>query len=203
MASIIEILARRRLPISENTDFRISNLLKQAWRVLLAKIYLRHCSHTGSLVRLWGRPKIKNRGVIVIGGKTRILSTIVPSEFVTYSGGRLEIGDHVYINYGASIDVHQLVRIGNYCIIGTYVLISDNDYHQIDEHNQLPPSKPVIIEDRVWVGDRVIVLKGVTIGRGSVIGAGSVVTKDIPPDSVAAGVPARIIRKIKNGADKD
>lgn len=200
MASLIGTWARRRLLLSENTDVSVASLLRQGWRVVMAKAYLRHCSHVGSLVRVWGKPKVRNKGVIIVGDKVRIVSTTVPSEFVTYPGGRLEIGNQAYINYGASIAAHDLIRIGNNCIIGTYALILDNDYHQMDEHCQLPASKPVILEDGVWLGDRVIVLKGVTIGRGSAVGAGSVVTRDIPPGCVAAGVPARVIRKISKKA---
>lgn len=59
-------------------------------------------------------------------------------------------------------------------------------------------SKPVIIKDNVWIGCRVIVLKGVTIGSGAIIAAGAVVTKDVPENSIAAGVPARIISSYKN-----
>lgn len=56
---------------------------------------------------------------------------------------------------------------------------------------------PIRIEDDCWLGSNVTVLPGVTVGRGSTIGAGSVVTRDIPPYSVAVGVPARVIKKLK------
>jgi maltose O-acetyltransferase len=74
----------------------------------------------------------------------------------------------------------------------------DNDFHSLEpEKRQVkPPSAPIILEENVWLGARVIVLRGVTIGKGSVIGAGSVVTKDIPPGVLAAGSPARVIRKL-------
>lgn len=61
--------------------------------------------------------------------------------------------------------------------------------------------KPIVIEEDCWLGGNVIVLPGVTIGRGCSIGAGSVVTKDIPPFHVAAGNPARILRKIETAMD--
>lgn len=83
--------------------------------------------------------------------------------------------------------------MGRNCNIGQYAIINDNDYHDIQDHDRLPPSRPVIIEDRVWLGARVIVLRGVRIGHDSVVGAGSVVAKDIPPRSVAMGFPARVI----------
>ena len=56
---------------------------------------------------------------------------------------------------------------------------------------------PVVIEDNVWIGANVTVMPGVTIGKHSVVAAGSVVTTDIPPDTMAAGVPAKIIKKLK------
>ncbi len=57
---------------------------------------------------------------------------------------------------------------------------------------------PVVIEDNVWIGANVTIMPGVTIGRHSVVGAGSMVNKDVPPDTVVAGVPAKIIRKIED-----
>jgi maltose O-acetyltransferase len=146
-------------------------------------------------VRLLGRPKVANFGVITIGERTRIDSTTVRSEFASFPGGRLEIGAGVYINYGASMAAHCLIRIGDGCTIGTHAILMDNDYHGIEDRFHLPPSEPIVLEQNVWLGARVIVLKGVTVGRDSVIGAGSVVTKSIPPRCVAAGVPARILRQ--------
>jgi acetyltransferase-like isoleucine patch superfamily enzyme len=149
-------------------------------------------------VRLWGKPVVKNwNGQIIIGTNVRLNSTIATLELVA-GGGRLEIGDSSFINYGCSISATQLVRIGKDCSIGTHSTLIDNDFHCIepDRRNITPPSKPIILEDNVWLGSRVIVLRGVTIGEGSVVGAGSVVTRDIPPRSLAAGNPARVIRQI-------
>jgi galactoside O-acetyltransferase len=56
--------------------------------------------------------------------------------------------------------------------------------------------KPVKIEDKVWIGFNSIILKGVTVGEGAIVGAGSVVTKDVPPYTIVAGNPARIIREL-------
>ena len=161
---------------------------------LWALLCLRGCTKVGAGVRLKGRPLIQNWGVITIGDRTRIHSTTVRSEFASYRRGRLEIGSNVYLNYGASIAAHLLVRIGNGCTIGTYAILMDNDFHGVEQRHRTPPSQPIVLEENVWLGARVIVLKGVTIGHDSVIGAGSVVTKDIPPRCVAAGVPARILR---------
>ncbi|MGH2346887.1 MAG: acyltransferase [Chloroflexota bacterium] len=110
------------------------------------------------------------------------------------SGGVLEIGDRTTINYGSSIAVAGLVRLGAHCRLGTYVMLVDNDFHAIARRGKLPKPRPIILEDNVWLANGSMVLPGVTIGHDSVIGAGSVVTANIPPRSVAFGNPARVIR---------
>ena len=174
----------------------LRSTLSQVVPWLLAKFYLRHCDAIGRRVRTFGKPVVDNAGTMILGDKVRIVSKITPSELITFPGGKLEIGNSVFINRGTTISASQLVRIGNNCQIGTHCVIMDNDLHSIEDHLERPRPSHVIIEDDVWLGTRVIVLKGVTIGKGSTIGAGSVVTKSIPPRSVAAGVPARVIRKL-------
>jgi acetyltransferase-like isoleucine patch superfamily enzyme len=80
-------------------------------------------------------------------------------------------------------------------------MIADYDGHPLSpEHRHEPPApediRPVVIEDGVWIAARAIILKGVTIGRGSVVGAGAVVTADVPPRTVVAGNPAKVIKNI-------
>jgi galactoside O-acetyltransferase len=71
-------------------------------------------------------------------------------------------------------------------------------HHIEPQRRDLKPSaQPVIIEDDVWIGTRAVILPGVRIGYGSVIAAGSVVTKDVPPMTVVAGIPAKPIKKIE------
>jgi len=135
---------------------------------------------------------------MIIGDRVRLISTVATIEVSVGPGATLEIGDQVYINYGCSIGATQLVRIGSRCNIGTYCIMMDNDYHSLEpeRRNEMPPSAPIILEENVWLGARVIVLRGVRIGANSVIGAGSVVSKDIPPRSVAVGVPAKVTRTL-------
>lgn len=92
---------------------------------------------------------------------------------------------------GVSIVANKLVKIGDFVTIGANTLIGDRD-----DHAELYDSKPqpVIIEDNVWIGMQCIILKGVHIGRNCIIGAGSVVTKNIPPNSIAAGIPCKVIK---------
>ena len=97
---------------------------------------------------------------------------------------------------------HMPVTIGNNVLIGPNVVISSAthniDYRIRNKDNHMDiGGAPVVIEDNVWIGANVTVMPGVTIGKHSVIAAGSVVTTDIPPDTMAAGVPAKIIKKLE------
>lgn len=80
--------------------------------------------------------------------------------------------------------------------MGANTLINDTDWHS-DDWRTGPPAK-VVIGNNVWLGSGVVVLKGVEIGKNSLIGAGSIVTKSIPPNCIAAGNPARVIRQLLN-----
>lgn len=117
----------------------------------------------------------------------------------SFPGSKIIIGNNVGIS-GATISSRQLVNIGNNVLIGSGVLITDNDAHPLQAEDRNDNSKvgvkPIVIEDDVFIGARAIILKGVTIGKGAVIGAGSVVSKDIPGFTIAAGNPAKIIGKL-------
>lgn len=166
--------------------------------ILNAYLRLRDANDIGWGTRVWGNPRIINQGSMSFGKQVQVVSRVARSEFVTSRHGRLTIGDHVYINYGAAIAAHRLITIGSHTLIGTHCIIMDNDYHHVDvtERRCMPESQPVIIGDHVWIGARVTILKGVTIGEYAVIGAGSVVTRDVPPLTLVAGVPACPIRQI-------
>jgi acetyltransferase-like isoleucine patch superfamily enzyme len=149
-------------------------------------------------VRVWGAPSVSNHGTFIVGDRARLVSTMATLEIGVGSGGVLEIGEGVFVNYGCSIAATKSVRIGAQSTIGPHVIMMDNDFHRLEpeRRNETPPSAPIVLEANVWLAARVIVLRGVTIGAGSAIGAGSVVAGDIPPRTVAAGVPARVIRSI-------
>ena len=131
----------------------------------------------------------------LFGDRVRLVSTIATLELVTLPSGTLEIGDNVFINFGSSIVAARQVTIGNDCLIGAHVSIMDCDFHRVEDKAWDTSGLPVILEDRVWLGNRSIVLKGVTIGHDAVVAAGSVVTRDVPPRTVVAGVPARVVRR--------
>jgi len=162
---------------------------------LNARWHLRSAASTGRRVTLRGRPSVVNHGTMIVGERVRLVSTVATLELVTLDGGTLEIGDNVFINFGSSIVAARQVTIGNDCLIGTHVSIMDCDFHRVEDKSWDTSGQPVILGDRVWLGNRSIVLKGVTIGHDAVVAAGSVVTRDVPPRTVVAGVPARVVRQ--------
>jgi acetyltransferase-like isoleucine patch superfamily enzyme len=113
--------------------------------------------------------------------------------------GRLTVGSHTSINAGCMIAAMESVQIGSNVMFAPYVYVLDVD-HKF-ERLDIPMTKqgytisPVVIEDDVWIGTGAVITKGVRIGRGSIIGANSVVTRDVPPYSLAAGAPAKVIRQ--------
>jgi acetyltransferase-like isoleucine patch superfamily enzyme len=110
----------------------------------------------------------------------------------------VSIGRNVTINEWVFIDGAGGVEIGDHCRIahGCSFISEDHVFDDPDRPiwEQGRKVAPVVLEEDVWLGCGVRVTRGVRIGKGSVIGAGSVVTRDIPPYSVAAGVPARVIK---------
>lgn len=159
---------------------------------------LRRADDVGVRVRVRGRPSVANRGRMVIGQRVQLVSTIATLELVSEPGGLLEIGERTLVNFGCSLVATELVRIGARCHIGPYTMLLDNAFHRVEPERRLerPPSRPIIVEDNVWIGARSFIMPGVRVGKDSCIGAGSVVTADVPPRTLVAGVPAKIIRTL-------
>lgn len=118
------------------------------------------------------------------------------------SGAKISIGAHVGLS-GTSICSAMCVSIGDECLIGADVVITDTDFHALEpqgrRYERRPErigAAPVHIGNNVFIGARAIILKGVSIGDNSVIGAGSVVTSDVPGGVIAAGNPCRVIRSL-------
>ena len=168
--------------------------LRKIGPALNARRHLRKATRLGNHVTLHGKPKVVNQGTMTFGDRVRLDSGVATLELVALRGGLLEIGDNVFINYSSSLVASTHVRIGNDSLIGTHVMVMDTDFHRVEDKAYDTSGKPVILEERVWLGNRSMVLKGVTIGHDSVVAAGSVVTSDVPPRSIVAGVPAKVVR---------
>ncbi len=115
-------------------------------------------------------------------------------------GNNCDFGDYTHIT------CINKILIGNNLLTGRFVLISDNSHGKaaLEDMKESPNERilhskgPIIIGDNVWIGDKASILSNVKIGDGAIIGANSVVTKDVPPYSVVAGIPAKIIRQFNN-----
>jgi acetyltransferase-like isoleucine patch superfamily enzyme len=126
-----------------------------------------------------------------------------PGVWITAPGeARIRIGGGSFLNLGVMIAASELVEIGRHCMLANGCFVSDAS-HRFDDP-ELPvtwqgfTSKgPTRIGDNVWCGAHAVITTGVTIGERSVIGANSVVTQDIPPYSIAAGAPAKVLRTIE------
>jgi acetyltransferase-like isoleucine patch superfamily enzyme len=110
----------------------------------------------------------------------------------------IDIDQDTFIGPSVCIAGPGDIKIGKHCLIAAHTGIYANNHNFADPTEPIKyqgiTCKGIVIEDDCWLGHGVKVLDGVTIGKGSVIGAGAVVTKDIPPFSVAVGVPARVIK---------
>jgi len=177
-----------------------------AGKLIYVPIFKARCESCGKgLVIYNGIPWIEGNLRIRIGNNVQIDASVFVSGRVRRDP-TLTVGDRTALGYKTSISVSKSVTIGSDCMVAAGCTIADNDGHPMDPLRRLSKEpvkedevKPVVIEDNVWIGTGCVILKGVTIGRGSIISANSVVTRNIPPYSIAMGIPAKVVM---SGIDK-
>jgi len=119
---------------------------------------------------------------------------------IIYDTASVVIGDRVFIGAGTQFDISDSLVIGSHTLIAPGAFITDHTHNSARGtiiNDQGIRSGPVVIGSDVWIGTRSVILAGVTIGDGAIIGAGAVVTKDVPANAIAAGIPARVIGERK------
>lgn len=121
-------------------------------------------------------------------------------KFSFYSGCKVNVNKSAklvlktgYMNSDSTIDCFESIEIGENCCISKNVIIRDSNSHYINREGYRCTA-PIKIGNNVWIGLGAKILSGVTIGDGCVVAAGAVVNKDVPPKSMVAGVPARVIK---------
>jgi len=126
-----------------------------------------------------------------------------PNVWLTAPGdARIRIGAGSFLNLGVMVASVASVEIGDHCMLANGCFVTDGS-HRFDDREMPVPWQgfttkgPTRIGDNVWCGANVVVTTGVTVGERCVIGANSVVTEDIPPFSIAAGSPARVLKEIE------
>ena len=114
------------------------------------------------------------------------------ADIILFKGAKLNLGSG-FFNSNIKIRCHERIEIGEDVAISHDVTIMDSDAHE-GLWEGYEKTKPIKIGNHVWIGTRVTILKGVTIGDNAIIAAGSVVTKDVPNNTIVAGVPAKVIK---------
>ncbi len=162
------------------------------WEAMRREAFIRWPVHGNVLEAL-------REGRLEIGPQT----LLEPGVWITAPGeARVRIGSGCFLNLGVMVASMNLVEIGDHCMFANGCFISDAS-HRFDDPDRPVPEQgfttrgPTRIGDNVWCGAHVVITSGVTIGERCVIGANSVVTKDIPPFSIAAGSPAKVLRQIE------
>ena len=167
------------------------NRLALARELARRQAFARHPVHGNLLEAL-------REGRLEIGPHT----LLEPDVWITAPGdARIRIGEGCFLNISTMVASVELVEIGDHCMLANGCFVTDGDHRFDDPHRPVPwqgfvAKGPTRIGDNTWLGAHVVVTGGVTIGERCVIGANSVVTKDVEPFTVAAGVPARPLRRI-------
>jgi acetyltransferase-like isoleucine patch superfamily enzyme len=162
------------------------------WEFLRREAFMRWPVHGNVLEAL-------REGRLEIGPET----LLEPHVWITAPGGaRVRIGAGTFLNLGVMLAAGELVEIGDHCMLANGCFVSDSSHRYDDPQRPVTwqgfESKgPTRVGDNCWLGSNVVVTSGVNIGERCVIGANSVVTDDLEPFSVAAGAPARTLRRIE------
>jgi acetyltransferase-like isoleucine patch superfamily enzyme len=186
----------------ETLSRKIKNLLRQRYAVLIyPKVNFSNVG--GKLVvntqlilgDVWKPSSYKISDLRLMSG-----SLLEVDKFKFFTGFNVLVGPKAklsigsgYANYDLKVECLKEIQIGQDVAIAYQVIISDSDRHSITGQSEDPA--PIMIGNHVWLGARSIILKGVSIGDGAVVAAGAVVTRDVPPKTLVAGVPAKIIRR--------
>lgn len=182
------IVSRVRRSLARDRSLPLSEKLIKGMRygaALVSAPFLLRGLRVGARPRTRGAPLVESFGSISMGDDVQLNCAFSPVELRTGKCGRIDIGHGVDINFGAVLSAKEHVRIGSHVSLGPYVRVVDHDESG---------TAPIEIGDDVWLATRVVVEKGARIGNGTIVTAGSVVRGELPPNVIAGGNPARVIR---------
>lgn len=131
----------------------------------------------------------------LIGQEVDETFTLFPP-FHTDCGKNIHIGKHIFINMGCKFQDQGGIFIGDGALIGHNVVLATLNHARSPKDRGTMIPAPIHIGNRVWIGSNATILPGVTIGDGAIVAAGAVVTRDVPENTVVAGVPAKVIRHV-------
>lgn len=139
--------------------------------------------------------KIRKLFFRLIGKKTDESFLLFPP-FYTDCGKNITVGKNVFINSGCCFQDQGGITIGDGALIGHQVVLATLNHDLNPERRKSMKAAPIVIGKNVWIGAHATVLAGVSIGDNAVIAAGAVVTKDVPPMTVVAGIPAKTVKSV-------
>jgi len=169
-------------------------MIKKLGGALLSFCDPRTYLHAFRMLHYYGYSHVREKRRIAIGTGTRLAPNVS-----LRNGERIILGDHCHIGercYLWAGDSSGRIKIGHHVSLAPEVFLTASDYRFVAGQrfrDQPRRERDIVIGNDVWLGTRVVVTAGVTIGDGCIIGAGAVVTRDIPPGSIAVGVPARVV----------
>ncbi|WP_313176176.1 DapH/DapD/GlmU-related protein [Streptococcus parasuis] len=190
--------------MNRKSNYGIFEVITNIIDLLISKCFF-------SSVRLIGLPFYVRGKKYIDFGKQITLGRYCRFDVLgTHESKILSFGDNVVVGDNVRISYIEKIRIGNNVLIGSRVLIIDNAHGKYDGQDAdtpyTPPnirtlqSEPIEVGDNVWIGEGAVIQKGVSIGSGCVIAANTVVTKDVPKNSIVAGLPGRIIKQFKESS---
>jgi acetyltransferase-like isoleucine patch superfamily enzyme len=158
----------------------------------------KHLNLTVSMPYVIGNPSIKVGDYCTINGRMVIIARTNQS-----TRPRLSIGNHVFIGFNSAFFIGNDIEIGDHCLISEGCILRGYSGHPLDPEARkagLPDEESkigrIVLENNVWLCQDVKINPGVRIGENSVIATGSIVTKDIPANVLAGGIPAEVIKKL-------
>jgi acetyltransferase-like isoleucine patch superfamily enzyme len=196
-----DLVHRIQSSVARDREMPLSHLVLKGLRygasIAAAPLYLLGCDKVGAGARARGRPLIDNAGYIEIGARAILNSLFSPIELAAGPEGRIVIGDDAWLNTGVVIRAEREVKLGDRVGLGPYVCVSDSDVDDVADGE--PGPRPIVIGDDAWLAARVRVRGGAIIGQNAVIAAGADVVGEIPPNVIAGGAPARVLRVLSSG----
>lgn len=181
------------------SNYGVTEMIKNVFYFLRTKMTIPRARMVRTPIVIRGKKYIDFGKNLTTGARCRI------EVHGDHKDKRLLFGENVNIGYDVRISCCDKIKIGNNVLMGSRVLIIDNSHGKytgsMPDTPSTPPNKrklivkPITIADNVWIGENVVIQMGVSIGYASIIAANTVVTKDIPPMCIAAGLPAKVIKK--------